>query len=145
MMTLNANKQKLYYANQDKIVPIYETDEDGNIIYYEDSDGNEYPLETGMTKVVYGEPVEFKGNITMSGGEAVAQEFGIDVSAYDAILITSNDLIPIDETSLIWFESEVVYKNEEEKIPDEFSADYKVLAVKPSLNVSKYILGRRVK
>ena len=137
MRTLNKNTQKMYYANQDKEVPITET-------YYDD-EGNAYELDTGETELVYGEPIEFYGNIAMSGGEAEAQEFGIDVSAYDAILITSKDLIPIDETSLIWFESEVVYENEEEKIPDEFSADYKVLAVKPSLNVSKYILGRRVK
>ena len=145
MMTLDINKQKMYYANQDSVVPIYERDEDGNIIYYEDEEGNSYPLESGDTKLVYGEPIEFFGNLSMSGGESEAVEFGLDVSGYDAILITSKDLIPIDETSLIWFESEVVYENEEEKIPDEFSADYKVLAVKPSLNVSKYILGRRVK
>ena len=137
MRTLKKNKQNLYYANQDREVPIYE--------YYEDADGNMYPLDTGETKLVYGEPVKFEGNIAMSGGEVEAQEFGLDVSGYDAILITSKDLIPIDETSLIWFESEVVYENEEQKIPDEFSADYRVLAVKPSLNVSKYILGRRVK
>ena len=145
MMTLDINKQKMYYANQDSVVPIYERDEDGNIIYYEDEEGNSYPLESGDTKLVYGEPIKFFGNLSMSGGESEAVEFGLDVSGYDAILITSKDLIPIDETSLIWFESEVVYENEEEKIPDEFSADYKVLAVKPSLNVSKYILGRRVK
>lgn len=137
MRTLRKNAQKMYYANQIGQVPIYEE--------YTDEDGNTYPLDTGETKIGYSEPMEFKGNIAMSGGEAEAQEFGIDVSGYDAILITDKDLIPIDETSLIWFESEVVYENEEEKIPDEFSADYKVLAVKPSLNVSKYILGRRVK
>ena len=137
MRTLKKNKQQMYYANQDREVPIYE--------YYEDADGNMYPLDTGETKLVYGEPILFEGNIAMSGGEVEAQEFGLDVSGYDAILITSKDLIPIDETSLIWFESEVVYENEEQKIPDEFSADYRVLAVKPSLNVSKYVLGRRVK
>lgn len=133
MRTLNKNKQKMYYAN---LIDVLQEE-------YVDEDGNRYP--TGEPKNIYIEPIEFKGNIAMSGGEAEAQEYGIDVSAYDAILITSKDLIPIDETSLIWFESEVVYENEEEKIPDEFSADYKVLAVKPSLNVSKYILGRRVK
>lgn len=133
MRTLNKNKQKMYYAN---LIDVLQEE-------YVDEDGNRYP--TGEPKNIYSEPIEFKGNIAMSGGEAEAQEFGIDVSSYDAILITSKDLIPIDETSLIWFESEVVYENEEEKIPDEYSADYKVLAVKPSLNVSKYILGRRVK
>ena len=32
MMTLNQNKQKLYYAVLDNEVPIYETDDDGNTI-----------------------------------------------------------------------------------------------------------------
>ena len=69
MRTLNKNKQTLYYANQDREVPITET-------YYDD-EGNAYELDTGETELVYGEPIEFKGNIAMSGGEAEAQEFGL--------------------------------------------------------------------
>ena len=60
MRTLNKNTQKMYYANQDRVVPIYE--------YYEDEDGNMIPLDTGETKLVYGEPIEFKGNISLSNG-----------------------------------------------------------------------------
>lgn len=144
MMTLNANKQKLYYANQDKIVPIYETDEDGNIIYYEDSDGNEYPLETGMTKVVYGEPVEFKGNIALSsGGEAQSVEYGLDMSSYSAVLVLDRELIPLKESSLIWYENEP--RNDKDGNVDEESADYRVVKVSPSINIDKYLLEKVVK
>ena len=41
MRTLNKNKQVLFYANQDKEVPITET-------YYDD-EGNAYELDTGET------------------------------------------------------------------------------------------------
>lgn len=143
MMTLNANKQKLYYANQDKIVPIYETDEDGNIIYYEDSDGNEYPLESG-TKVVYGEPVEFKGNIALSSsGEAQSVEYGLDMSSYSAVLVLDRELIPLKESSLIWYENEP--RNDKDGNVDEESADYRVVKVSPSINVDKYLLEKVVK
>lgn len=144
MMTLNANKQKLYYANQDKIVPIYETDEDGNIIYYEDSDGNEYPLETGVTKVVYGEPVEFKGNIALSSsGEAQSVEYGLDMSSYSSVLVLDKGLIPLKESSLIWHENEP--RNDKDGNVDEESADYRVVKVSPSINVDKYLLEKVVK
>ena len=138
MRTLNKNTQKMYYANQDRVVPIYE--------YYEDEEGNMIPLDTGETKLVYGEPIEFKGNISLSnGGEVEVQEFGLDVSAYDAILIVQKDYVPISETTLIWFENPIIYDDEIQKVPNEFSADYRVLSVKPSLNSTKYVLGRLVK
>lgn len=144
-MTLQSNKQKMYYSLQNGQVPIYETDEDGNIIYYTDSDGNKIPMETGEYTTGYSEPVSFFGNIAMSGGEAESVEFGIDVSGYDATLVVDKGIIPIDETSLIWHTSEVGYKDSEKTIVDGNTADYKVIAVKPSLNATKYILGRITK
>ena len=53
MMTLEANKQKLYYALQEKEIPVYEKDDEGNIIYYEDNEGNKIPIETGETELGY--------------------------------------------------------------------------------------------
>ena len=47
MRVLNRNKQKMFYSMQGEEIPIYETDVDGNIIYYEDEEGNRIPLETG--------------------------------------------------------------------------------------------------
>ena len=145
MMTLQSNKQAMKYSLQGERVPIYETDENGNIIYYEDSDGNKIPIETGEYTTGYSQPVSFFGNIAMSGGEVDSVEFGIDVSGYDATLVVDKGEIPIDETSLIWHTSEVEYKDEEKTIVDGNTADYKVIAVKPSLNTIKYILGRITK
>lgn len=141
MRTLRKNKQKMYYALQVGEVPIYETDEYGNILYTDDGT----PIETGEYEIGYASPVEFYGNIAMSGGESEAVEYGIDVSAYDSVLVVEKDSLPIDETSLIWFESEAGYKDAAGTIVDGDTADYVVKKVSPSINIDKYILSRTVK
>jgi hypothetical protein len=136
MRTLNKNKQRLFYANQDRIVPIYE--------YYEDEEGNLIPLDTGETKLVYGEPIEFKGNISLSnGGEVEVQEYGLSQADYSAILVTSKNTLPITETSLIWHDTEPT--KDIDGNTDEFSADYRIVKISPSLNVAKYALQKVVK
>lgn len=136
MRVLQRNKQKMYYANQDKIVPIYEGT-------YIDEDGNEYPLDTGETELVYGQAVEFFGNIAMSSGEAQAVEFGLDLSQYSAVLVLPKGTLPLRETSLIWYENEP--KTDENGITDEHSADYRIVKISPSINVDKYVLQRVTK
>lgn len=135
MRTLNKNTQKMYYANQDKEVPITET-------YYDD-EGNAYELDTGETELVYGEPIEFYGNIAMSGGEAEAQEYGLSLSDYEAILVVSKNTLPIDETSRIWHTSETT--KDDKGYTDEYSADYRIVKISPSLNFDKYVLKKVVK
>ncbi len=144
MRLLEKNKQDLKYALQVGEVPIYERDEEGNIIYIE-VDGQKVPVETGETEVGYAKPVDFRGNIAMSGGEAEAKSFGVDISEYDAILLMEKDRIPIDETSLIWHMSEVKYADEQNTIVDKKSADYTVKRVQPSINFTRYLLKRIVK
>lgn len=124
MRCLKKNKQKMYYA-------LYSTsteEKTGETIII---DGKTVPVEIGSTKKTYGTPVEFWGNISMSGGSVYETEYGIDVSSYSAVLAMNKNEIPIDEHSLIWFES-----------PTTDKADYKVVKVVPSLNVSKYLLQR---
>lgn len=135
MRMLNRNKQKMYYALYGKEVPIYE--------YYIDSDGNEIPLETGETKIVYENPVEFLGNISLSGGESEAVEFGLNLADYEAILVVAKNTLPINETSRIWHNTKPTY-NDDGTI-NESSADYKVVKVSPSLNVDKFVLRKIVK
>ena len=135
MRTLNKNKQKMYYANQDKEVPIMET-------YYDD-EGNAYEYDTGETKLVYGEPIEFKGTIAMSGGEAEAQEFGLNLADYEAVLVVDKNTLPITETSLIWHNSEPT--KDDEGYTDEYSADYRIVKPSPSLNIDKFVLKKVVK
>ena len=141
---LEKNKQDLKYALQIGEVPIYERDEEGNIIYI-DVDGQTVPVETGETEIGYDKPVDFRGNIAMSGGEAEAKSFGVDISEYDAVLLMEKGRIPIDETSLIWHMSEVKYADEQNTIVDKNSADYTVKRVQPSLNFTRYLLKRVVK
>lgn len=133
------------YALQNAEIPIYQTDEDGNILYYEDSEGNKIPLETGETEIGFGEPVFFLSSLAMSGGEAEAQEFGLSISDYNATLLCEKGSYPIVEGSLIWTKSEVGYKDTNNEIIDPVSADYEVIKVSESLNFVKYVLKAVVK
>ena len=135
MLTLNSNKQKLKYALLGKKVPVYEV--------YTDDEGVEHRLDTGETKLVYDAPVEFKGNITMSGGQSEAAEFGLDISQYSAVLLVSKGLLPIDETSLIWQDTEPRF--DVDGNVDKSSADYTVVKLSKSLNYDRYVLRRVVK
>ena len=135
MRTLKKNKQKMYYANQDVEVPIYED--------YTDEEGNQYPIDTGEKELIYGKPVEFFGNIAMSGGEAEAVEFGLDLSQYSAVLVLPKGTLPLTETSRIWLSTQPV--TDVNGYADEFSADYRVVKISPSLNVDKFILQKVVK
>lgn len=135
MMTLNANKQKMYYANQIGQVPIYEE--------YTDDDGNTYPLDTGETKIGYSEPIEFFGNISMSGGESEAVEFGVDLSQYEAVVIIPKHYINVTETSLIWADAEP--QKDIGGNTDEYSADYRIVKISKSLNFDKLVLQKVVK
>ncbi len=153
MRTLRRNQQALFYSNLIGTAPIYETDEDGNIKYYEDSEGNRYPLDTGETELIYGTPVELRANIAMSGGEAEAVEYGLSVADYQAVAVTSRNAVPLKEGSLIWHTSPVEYEYGGSEIevevngekvkttaPKAVSSDYMVLKSSPSINVDKFVL-----
>lgn len=131
MRTLNKNKQKMYYAT---LVDTVQEE-------YIDEDGNRYP--TGEPKNIYSEPVEFYGNIAMSGGEAEAQEFGLNLADYEAILLVGKNTLPITETSLIWHATEPTKGID--GYTDEYSADYRIVKISPSLNFDKYVLKKVVK
>lgn len=133
------------YALQIGEVPIYQTDDDGNVLYYEDSDGNRIPLETGEYEIGFSEPVSFLASLAMSGGEAEAVEFGLNTSDYEATLLCEKGVYPITEGSLIWTKSEVGHKDTENTVVDGNTADYSVIKVSESLNFVKYVLKAVVK
>lgn len=135
MRMAKRNQQKMYYALYGKEVPIYD--------YYTDSDGNKIPLDTGETKITYETPVEFDGNIALSGGESQAVEFGLNLADYEAVLVVAKNTLPIDETSRIWHNTKPTYNDD--GTVNEFSADYIVVKVSPSLNVDKFVLKKVVK
>lgn len=135
MRTLKKNKQQMYYSVLLGEYPIYD--------YYIDSDGNRIPVSTGESEMRYSVPKVFKGNIAMSGGESEAVEFGVNKSDYSAVLVVDKEELPIDETSLIWFEPEPVDGSGETiNVSD---ADYTVTKIIPSLNGVRYLLKKVVK
>lgn len=153
MRTLRKNQQRMYYSLLIGDLPIYETNDDGTMKYYEDSEGNRYPLETGEKKLVYTSPEVFYGNISMSGGEAEAVEYGLSTESYEAVIVTQKNAVPMIEGALIWHTSPVEYEyggvdteiefNGEiikTTFPKAVSSDYMVIKHSPSLNVDKYIL-----
>lgn len=165
MRTLEKNKQKMKYALQIARIPIYVTDENGKIIYdsyidsegnkipYLDANGNKIPLDTGKKEIIYSTPKDFKANISMSGGEAEAKEYGLSIADYEAVLNYSRGAFPLVEGALIWTKSKVEYKyggkeiefdtdngKIKTKVPIPTSADYMVLKTPKSINEEKAIL-----
>ena len=146
MMTLASNKQSMKYSLQGERVPIYETDENGEIIYYEDSDGNKIPIETGEYTTGYSQPIPFLANINNKLNGVVWQDYGIDDSTNYAQLITSKNELPLKVGSVIWKKSEVGYKDDENTIVDETTADYTVKGIADEgMSEDLFLLRRNVK
>lgn len=158
MMTLQSNKQAMKYSLQGERVPIYETDENGNIIYdhytdsggniiyYLDENGNKIPLATGEYTTGYSQPVPFFANINNKLNEVVWQDYGIDDSTNYAQIIASKDELPLKAGSVIWKKSEVGYKDDDKTIVDDKSCDYIVKGVADEgMSEDLFLLQRNVK
>lgn len=146
MRTLRKNQQSMKYALQNAEIPIYQTDEDGNIIYYEDSEGNKIPLETGETEIGYSEPVSFLANINNKLNEVVWAEYGVDNSTNYAQIVAAKGVLSLKAGGIIWKKSEVGYKDEEQTIIDDTTADYVVKGVADEgLSVDLFLLQRNLK
>lgn len=135
---LDINKQTMKYSLSEGRVPIYETDDDGNVKYYEDEEGNKVPFETGDYANAYSEPVVFRANIAFSGGEAQDNAYGFDNGDYDAVILTEHKECPLSKGCLIWLDNDVTRTSE--GYPDSTSADFIVIGVKNALQSSKYML-----
>lgn len=138
MRSLKKNQQRMRYSTYSDQITIYERDEDGNITYTDTGDGMEPTIAEEIAG--YSEPVIFFANIAMSGGESEAKEYGVNSTDYEAVIVTTDKTLPIDELSLIWHATEPVL--DADGLVDADSADYKVIAVKPSLNGVKYLLKK---
>lgn len=146
MLTLASNKQSMKYSLQGERVPIYETDENGNIVYYTDSDGNKIPIETGEYTTGYLQPIPFIANINNKLNEVVWKDYGIDDSTNYAQLITSKNELPLKVGSVIWKKSEVGYRDNENTIVDETTADYTVKGIADEgMSEDLFLLRRNVK
>lgn len=142
MITLSANKQKMRYSLQTEKIPIYETDDDGNIKYIT-VDGVKIPVETGEYEPGYAPTVEFRANINSTLTEAFIKAFGVDDSSDKATIVCSKGFLPFDVGTRIWRKTPVRYKDAEQKIIDGDSADYVVIGVNDeSLNEDSFLLKR---
>ena len=140
MRSLKKNRQLLWYSTYADQITIYERDKNGEIVYVDE--------EKTIPKIIaeragYNKPVFFDANISMSGGEANQAEYGFDTGSYEAVLVTTDKSLPLDELSLIWHTTEPVVNAD--GMVDESTADYSIIAVKPSLNSMKYLLKKRAK
>ena len=140
MRTLKKNEQTLYYANYEDGIPIYATDSEGNIITTP-VDGVDEPVIDSI-KSGYGEVIEFKANISFNSGETIMAEYGLDPGKYNAVIQATKGKLPFNEQTLIWHTSEPQYDADEMVKPE--SADYRVVAIKTSLNEERFILKKRV-
>ncbi len=144
------------YALQIGEVPIYNRDENGEIIYehYEDSDGNiiyylgengnKIPSETGEYEIGFSEPVSFFANISNKLNEVVWAEYGIDNSTNYAQIVADKDTLPLNAGSVIWKKSEVGRKGNGSV--DDTTADYVVKGVADEgQNFDLFLLQRNLK
>lgn len=140
MRSLKKNKQKLWYSNNIDKITIYKKDDDGNIIY-EDIDGELIPIIISE-KAGYSEPQEFYANISAGKGTAQEEVFGVSLD-YTKTISTSDMSLPLDEKSLVWFETEPTYNAD--GTVNEAYADYSVVGIAKSLNNVVYALKKRAK
>lgn len=153
MRTVRKNETDMKYATYLVSAPIFQTDNDGNIEYFTDTEGNRYPMDTGEKENIYGNVGNFSANISKSNDEGTATEYGMSSADFSAILILQRGY-PVKKGDYIWVESPMQYKyNGEEvdvtlkggetvrtKVAVVESADYQVVGVPDSLNVGKILL-----
>lgn len=141
MRALKRNMQNMYYSLIESVPTAYDRDEDGYINYMV-VDGEYIPTETGNKEPVYATPTAFSANIHGTVGEAEATRFGISQSEYDAYIYAPKGKFPFVEGTLIWYDTEPVYKDQLHTIVDSTSADYVVKRIPVVLDESVYLLKR---
>lgn len=140
MRTLKKNEQTLYYAMYIGDIAIYALDDEGNILTTDVDGETENVIDSYIPG--YATPVEFRANISFNSGETYMAEYGLDVSKYNAVINATKGKFPFDEQTIIWHKSEPQYDGQGNVKPE--SADYRVVAIKTSLNEERFILKKIV-
>nr|DAG65093.1 MAG TPA: hypothetical protein [Bacteriophage sp.] len=140
---LDINKQLMRYSQHGQKVTIYEKDEDGNIKYYVDGDGNKIPL-IADEKVGFSEPKEFYANISNKLSEVLVKEFGVDDSSTYVQIVTDKGYLPLKAGDMVWKKSKVGY--DDDGLANSTTADYEVKGVADEgLTVDLFLLQKIVK
>ena len=114
MRCMVRNKSKFYYASY-----IGETE----II-------DEYGNATGEYQISYGNPREYRGNISAAQGEMQSRQFG-ESESYDKVIVLDDINAPINEHSILWVDTlPLLNEDGTTKTPH----DYVVKRVAKSLN-----------
>ena len=140
MRSLKRNKQKFYYSTYDGQITEYYRDSGGNIIY-DEIDGDLIP-RIKTERAGYNNPVSFYANISAGKGASQEEVFGVSLD-YTKTISTTDMSLPLDEKSLVWFETEPTYNSD--GTVNEASADYAVVGIAKSLNNVVYALKKRSK
>lgn len=140
MRDCKKNQQELYYSTYSDQITEYYRDSDGNIIY-DEIDGEFIP-RIKNERAGYNNPVSFYANISAGKGTSQEEVFGVSLD-YTKTISTTDMSLPLDEKSLVWFETEPTYNAD--GTVNEASADYSVVGIAKSLNNVVYALKRRAK
>lgn len=124
------NHRKLYYCLFDPNTEHIVLDENGN--------------ETGEVVPHYGQAVEMWANISPAIGSAQFEQFG-NLGNYDKVIVTTDMDCPIDESSVLFIDTEPEYTNfDTHTIVEGYAlyADDEILTVRYELPKYNYIVKR---
>lgn len=125
MRTPERVKQPMYYALKGEPQPIYERDENGNIIYIIIG-GEQIPKETGDVTNGISSPVPFRNSVGSNLTQDEIEAFGVQGRTLASMTYKRGEY-PFEIGTLIWLNSEVRYLKSGEV--DEGSADFVVAGI----------------
>lgn len=134
------NKVYITYSLFDRIEPVYKRDSSGNLVT-EVIDGDQVPIEVGQQEV-YTAPERKLVSFSTGGKSAIKDEYGIDDTDWNAMIMVELGRLNLDTRSLVWRNNSVTYRSDGTVDPN--SAEYRVVRVLPSNTVQRYLLQKVV-
>ena len=119
MRTLERNKRAFWYAPYLRKESILD----------------EYGNDTGEYRLIYGDPIPMRANISAATGYAQAEQFGNQLS-YDRVIVTDDMECGIDENSVLCIDVLPVYDG------GDLMYDYIVRKIARSLNSISIAISR---
>lgn len=134
------NKKWITYSLFDRIEPVYKHDDNGDVVT-ETIDGEQVPVEIGQREL-YTKPKRKLVSFSTGGKSAVKEEYGIDDTDWNAMIMVELGKLYLDTQSIVWRNNSVTYREDGSVDPN--SAEYKVVRVLPSNTVQRYLLQKVV-
>lgn len=134
------NKKWITYSLFDRIEPVYKHDDNGDVVT-ETIDGEQVPVEIGQREL-YTNPERKLVSFSTGGKSAIKDEYGIDETDWNAMIMVELGRLNLDSKSLVWRNNSVTYREDGSVDPN--SAEYKVVRVLPSNTVQRYLLQKVV-